>query len=134
MKEELIAPCGMNCTLCIGYQRDKNKCIGCKYLPDKRYVTKDSKSCVIKNCETIKRNKTGFCYECDKYPCQRLKQLDKRYRTKYGMSMIENLNNIKNNGISNFLSSEEEKWKCKNCSNYVCVHKNSCINCKTIYK
>ena len=26
----LIAPCGMNCTLCYAYQRTKNHCPGCR--------------------------------------------------------------------------------------------------------
>lgn len=31
-EETLIAPCGMNCALCIGYQRPKNRCPGCNQL------------------------------------------------------------------------------------------------------
>ncbi len=27
--------------------------------------------------------KLRFCFECESYPCKRLKALDKRYRTKY---------------------------------------------------
>ena len=30
MKSELIAPCGMNCGICYGYLREKNKCPGCR--------------------------------------------------------------------------------------------------------
>ncbi|MDD5456566.1 MAG: hypothetical protein PHV30_05985 [Candidatus Margulisbacteria bacterium] len=29
MKPALIAPCGMNCAICLGYLREKNKCPGC---------------------------------------------------------------------------------------------------------
>lgn len=36
----------------------------------------------------------------------RLKQLDKRYRTNYNMSMIENLNNIQKLGLKGFLILE----------------------------
>ncbi len=31
----LIAACGMNCGLCIGYLRDKNSCGGCFKIDDK---------------------------------------------------------------------------------------------------
>jgi len=33
MGKEFIAPCGMNCRLCMAYQRDKNQCKGEKYDP-----------------------------------------------------------------------------------------------------
>ena len=30
IKTRLIAPCGMNCAVCLGYLREKNKCPGCQ--------------------------------------------------------------------------------------------------------
>ncbi len=30
----LIAPCGMNCGTCLGYLREKNKCVGCRLKSD----------------------------------------------------------------------------------------------------
>lgn len=130
MRKELIAPCGMNCRLCMAYQRNKNKCNGC--LVDGGYKAKSCSNCVIKNCTVIQSNETGFCYECDKYPCRRLKELDKRYKTKYNMSMIENLEYIKQYGIDSFLQNEEVRWSCKVCGNIVCVHHFICDNCKTL--
>ena len=87
--------------------------------------------CIIKNCPVIKTNESGFCYECEKFPCLRLKQLDKRYKTKYRMSMLENLSLIKENGIEYFLQREEKRWTCPICGEIVCVHRNICPNCKT---
>jgi hypothetical protein len=119
MKTKLIAPCGMNCNLCSGYLRDKNKCPGCR-------EDSDSKSdyrarCIIKNCDHLKENNWKYCTsKCQKYPCARLKGLDKRYRTKYGMSMIENLENIKNNGIRRFINDEKKRWISGN--KVFCVH------------
>ena len=131
MKEELVSPCGMNCRLCYAYQRDKNKCLGCR---DKNNIIANScLRCIIRNCPIIKDNKYLYCYDCHKYPCQRLKQLDKRYKTKYNMSMLENLNNIKDNGIEFFLSNEEKRWKCQTCGKIICVHHNKCEECNKIY-
>lgn len=129
MKKELIAPCGMNCILCYGYQRDKNKCEGCNTKGE--FIINGCKRCIIRNCITIKENKSGFCYECDKYPCRRLKDLDKRYRTKYHMSMLDNLEEIKKMGMDIFLKHQEEKWKCVFCGNVICVHHNICPKCNT---
>jgi hypothetical protein len=119
MKKELIAPCGMNCNLCIAFLREKNKCPGCRFMgnPDSKYC----KKCVIRNCKIIKENNWKFCsVKCEKFPCTRLKNLDKRYKTKYNMSMIENLKNIEKNGIKNFLKNENKKWVRGN--KIFCVH------------
>ena len=118
----LIAPCGMNCGICVGYLREKKKCPGCNESSlDKR--------CRIRNCKNIKNNQSGFCFECEKYPCSRLKQLDKRYKMKYGMSMIENLENIKNLGLKKFIIKEETRWTCSECGGIICVHRGYCYQC-----
>ncbi|KJS16498.1 MAG: hypothetical protein VR69_09110 [Peptococcaceae bacterium BRH_c4b] len=133
MKEKLIAPCGMNCGVCVSYlamKNDLNKhgfkrvyCGGC--LPR-------GKNCLHMGdrCEVLGKGLVRFCYECKDFPCKRLKALDKRYRTKYHMSMIENLRDVKEHGIENFLRKEEEKWSCPDCGNMICCHNGLCLNCK----
>ena len=128
--QDLIAPCGMNCGICIGHLREKMPCGGC-FKKDEANKPKHCRSCSIVNCELLARTETGFCYDCGKYPCARLKRLDKRYRTNYGMSMIENLENIKNGGLEKFLINEEHRWTCKVCGSGLCVHRDSCLNCNT---
>lgn len=128
--KSLIAPCGMNCALCLGYQREKNHCEGCRNEENIKYKTKGCINCIIKNCERLKNTKSGFCYDCDKYPCPRLKQLDKRYRTKYNMSMLENLEYIKKNGIDAFVKKENSKWECHQCNGLICVHRGYCLKCE----
>src|SRR5574344_369889 len=86
----LIAPCGMNCGLCIGYLREKKPCAGCLIRKDKN-KPKGCRECIIANCQLLAETASGFCYDCLRYPCARLKNLDKRYRINYGMSMLENL-------------------------------------------
>jgi hypothetical protein len=132
MREDLIAPCGMNCRLCLGYQREKKPCGGCRMEPDILYATKGSRSCVIKNCPTIQINKSKLCFECDKFPCRRLKDLDKRYTTKYRMSMLENLATIRDQGMDALLQQQEERWICKKCGSVLCVHREACPGCKAI--
>ena len=126
----LIAPCGMNCGLCLAYQRDKNTCPGCRMFDEKK--PESCQKCIIVNCEHIKNSESGFCYDCEKFPCKRLKQLDKRYRTKYSMSMLENLEYIKNYGLKQFTEKEVERWKCPNCGAVRCVHRNFCLKCKNV--
>lgn len=133
MKEELIAPCGMNCELCVSYifsKHDLNKqgfhkqyCEGC--IPRGKHCT----FALSRKCDLIKTGKIRYCFMCDNFPCDGLKRLDKRYRTKYNMSMIDNLNNIKIKGIEKFLLEQKNKWECNACKELKCCHTNSCLNC-----
>ena len=126
--KSLIAPCGMNCGTCLAYLREKNKCSGCRILSDDKAIS--VKTCTVTKCIYLAKTKSKFCYECEKYPCKRIKQLDKRYRTKYGTSFIENLSMIKENGIADFLDFESIRRTCQNCGSTLCVHRSFCLNCK----
>ena len=129
LNAQLIAPCGMNCGICMAYLREKNKCPGCRAADTNKAIS--CIRCKIKNCEIIQKGEVKYCFECVK-TCARLKQLDKRYRTKYGMSMIENLEFIKNNGIDAFIAQQEAKYKCPACGGVICVHNKKCYDCNYI--
>lgn len=133
-EKDLIAPCGMNCSLCIAYIFNKND------LNKDGFKRKYCSSCIArgknctfalgKKCDLIDTGKIRFCYECNNFPCEGLKRLDKRYKTKYHLSMIDNLNYIKENGIEQFIKKEIQKWKCKTCGDSVCCHNGLCLNCQ----
>lgn len=127
-KRGLIAPCGMNCALCLAFQRPKKKCPGC--WGDDSNKAQSCKSCSILNCPTIQNSTSHFCYECERMPCKRLKQLDTRYRTKYGMSMIANLKEIRDMGIDTFLIHQAEIYTCSTCGSFLCVHRSRCLTCE----
>jgi len=114
MKKELIAPCGMNCGLCLGYLRAENKCPGCFAG---RKVSGRAIKCSRRSCE---KRSGEYCFSCAEFPCKSIQALDTRYRERYGMSEIDNLNNIKENGIEAFLLQEEAKWV--NSEGTYCVH------------
>jgi len=127
MESLMIAPCGMNCNICIGHMREKNTCNGCR--SKEGYRSGGCTNCVIFNCEKLALTNSGFCYDCPTYPCYRMKQLDKRYSTRYGMSMFENLAFIKENGMEAFLKHEEERWACPECGAKLSVHRKKCLQC-----
>lgn len=131
MNEELIAPCRMNCDFITSYLAMKNDlklkgfgnmyCVGC--LPG-------SKNCHYKNyCELLGKGLVRFCYDCSDFPCRRLNTLDKRYRNFYRMSMIENLEFIKNYGMDRFLEKEMAKWQCPEYGCVICCHNGLCYKC-----
>jgi len=128
---ELIMPCGMNCGICkryLAYSRGipekKGKvshCQGC--IPR-------NKNCVIKrSCRKLRRKEIESCLECDDMPCETLDCLDWRYRSRYGMSMVENIREIMEKGMEKFLEKQEKKYRCPECGDFVSVHDGKCYVC-----
>lgn len=126
MNKGSIAPCGVICDICVGFQRAKNRCVGCNSIGNKPNHCTD---CSIKKCPEKNGNEKLLCNECSKFPCRRMKDLDKRYITKYGESPIQNLQAIKEVDIKSFLKNEKEKWTCKECGHLLCVHSDVCLSC-----
>ena len=126
---ELVAPCGMNCGICVAFfgytmsgKKRKHRCIGCR--------EKDKLCAFIKkHCSKLATKQFEYCFECTEFPCERLRTLDERYRDKYGMSTIENLRHIKKNGVEEFLKKERERWRCPACGGVICVHNKKCYAC-----
>jgi hypothetical protein len=133
MDEVLIAPCGMNCGICSGYLARKNdvKSKGIK-MPYCAGCRPRDKQCAFlkKRCEILLNGRIEYCFECESYPCERLRHIDKRYfLSQFRMSMIENLNYIKEYGMEKFLEKEEAKWKCPECGGVICCHNGICFSC-----
>jgi len=127
LDSKLIAPCGIYCGACYMFLRDKKRCKGCRIdsIDKPKYCDK----CKIAHCEMLSKTSNGFCYECEKFPCQRLKQLDKRYRTKYSTSLIQNQITIKEKGTKTFLNQEAEIRTCPKCGSVVSIHWKGCFKC-----
>jgi hypothetical protein len=132
MKEELIAVCGMNCRICVGYfgytmtgRKRKHTCSGCRI---------SGKICafVKKRCSKALKEEVTYCFECEDFPCEIIEKLDKTYREKYKMSTIDNLKFIKEKGMEKFLESEEKKYRCDECGGVICVHTGKCYECGSV--
>ena len=129
---DLVAPCGMNCSLCASYLALANDvkssgvkmpyCVGCRPRNKKCAFLK-------KQCSKLLGGEVAFCFECPSFPCEPLKKIDSRYKTRYRMSMIENLHFIKEKGVQRFLEEQEKIWKCPNCGEMICCHNGICFNC-----
>jgi ribosomal protein L32 len=129
---DLVAPCGMNCALCANHLALANdvKSKGIK-MPYCAGCRPRNKKCAFlkKQCSKLLDGKVSFCFECNHFPCEPLKKIDSRYKTRYRMSMIENLHFIKENGVQRFLEEQEKLWKCPNCGEMICCHNGVCFNC-----
>ena len=129
---DLVAPCGMNCGICSSYLAGTHDirtfglrmpyCSGCRPR---------NKSCAYlkKQCPLLAESRITFCYECPGFPCERLVALDRRYRERYHMSMLENLAVIKDQGTDAFFQKEAEKWQCPGCGGTLSCHNGICFDC-----
>ena len=125
MKAALIAPCGMNCNVCRAMLDNSGRakqCLGCKPR---------GKGCTYYGgmCAKVRDEKIRFCYECERFPCTKLKHLDKRYRARYGYSFIDALEFIRDHGMKAHLAKEKKRWKCPKCGGMVCIHNGKCYDC-----
>ena len=123
----------MNCAICSGYLAFKHDvkskgikmpyCIGCR--------PRDKKCAFLKKrCDLLLNGKVRYCYDCEDFPCERLSHIDNRYRTFFRMSMIENLEFIKKNGVKKFIIKEKDRWKCPKCGGIICCHNGICFDCE----
>jgi hypothetical protein len=129
---ELVAPCGMNCGICKSYLAYS------RGIPSQKGKVSHCSGCMARNkicafirrdCERLRTKQIRFCYECIDMPCERLSHLDKHYRERYSMSMIENQKMIKAIGMAEFLKSQAEKYRCPSCGDIVSVHDGKCYAC-----
>lgn len=134
MQDDLIAVCGMNCAICSSYLAQQNGlkekgiqipyCTGCR--------ERDKKCAFIKKrCEKAMNGDVTWCSECDEFPCDILKKLDAGYRKKYHMSMIENLQHIRDHGIDSLVKQQENAWACPECGGTICCHNGICFFCNS---
>lgn len=128
--EEMIAPCGLDCSLCMKAQSKTNPCPGCNG-PDEHKFFYCSQVCGIMKCEKYKQAHYRFCDECPDYPCEDVMEKENRYASDYPLkeSPIRNLELIRRLGMEAFLAREREQWSCRECGGPVSVHTGVCSSC-----
>lgn len=129
MNGKSIAPCGVICDLCLGFQRDKNRCVGCNVTGEK---IGHCNVCTIKYCPEKREDSELLCIACRKFPCRRIRDLEKRYTSKYGESPVKNMQRIEAVGMEQFLQEQMELWRCNECGELLCVHRDTCLHCGAI--
>ncbi len=137
ISEELIAPCGMNCSVCSKYLSYKNnlnrsQCPGCR--PSNKKCTYLFDKCSGINNGLKINATTKFCFECDQYPCKQINRMDARYRSNYKMSVKENLEYISKSGLGEFLNTQYVEHQCSTCSELISIHNRKCFKCEIITK
>jgi len=121
----MIAPCGMICSYCYVHHKRKGKCLGCRVVDGNQ--PKSCRNCKIKDCVLSKG--IEFCRQCEDFPCVLMKRLDKSYRTRYNVSLIEFFDSMESEGVDAFLSNQKDKYTCGICGNLINMHDRKCYEC-----
>ena len=102
-----IACCGIDCGLCpTYYTKGPSKCPGCG---GPNFSNKHP-SCSILTC-CIKKNGFETCADCNDYPCEKLKSWDKADSFVSHKVSLQNLYEIKQNGINAFIEQQILRMK-----------------------
>jgi hypothetical protein len=123
--EIMLAPCGMNCHVCYVHLKNKKACMGCHGADESK--PQHCRACKIKACAV--GHKVDFCFECPSFPCALVKRLDRSYRQRYQVSLIEGAMLHKSLGAKQYLLREREKWTCPDCGGVISLHDGVCSEC-----
>lgn len=130
---EMIAPCGLDCSICSGALKKETPCPGC-LGPDENKAAY-CRTCGIIRCEKRKQNGYRFCDECPDFPCADVMEKENRYTSKYPLyeSPLQNIREIRRIGMEAFLAAEREQWTCRDCGSPISVHSGICSGCGRKY-
>ena len=127
---EMIAPCGLDCSICKRALAETDPCPGC-LGPDEHKPEFCAKQCGIILCAKRRENGYEYCDECPDYPCGDVMEKENRYTSKYPHreSPLENLRMIREQGMDSFLEHEKKLWSCPDCGKPFSVHDSFCPHC-----
>lgn len=140
MNKNLIGRCGLYCGICEIYRAYKDskelqealakrhgcaseevRCEGCQAIDiyGWSYEKEWGRNCKILICLNTK--KLNFCIECTEYDaCQKFDKFAK-ICSGLGMDLRGNLQMIGEGGGEEWLSEQEERWRCPKCGNPIIV-------------
>lgn len=127
MTLEMLAPCGVNCLVCYRHAAPSNKkalCLGC--LGPDQVKAASCRHCAIRACAAVER--VRFCAECKAFPCARIKRLDKTYRTRYGVSLVEQGRYALGKDVESFWKKHQGISTCS-CGGLICLQDKRCTEC-----
>ncbi len=131
---EMIAPCGLDCSLCKRALAETDPCPGC-HGPNENKPEFCAERCGIVLCAKRRENGYEYCDECPDYPCGDVMEKENRYTSKYPLyeSPCKNLRGIRELGMEKFLENERKQWTCGECGHIVSVHTGICSGCGKQY-
>jgi DNA mismatch repair ATPase MutS len=113
--------------------KDEIKCYGCK----SDIVFAGCSKCKIREC--AKQNSIDYCYECNRYPCTNISDMQTNLKQMenampHTKAIISNMEIIKKIGKRKWIESQELYWKCSHCGTSTTWYQRECFDCGNILK
>ncbi len=122
---ELLAPCGMDCMVCYKHLAPNRPCAGCRAGDAGK--PEHCRACAVRDCAAERG--AAYCACCGAFPCKRIKNLERTYRKRYGVSLIANGEQARDRGAEDLLAAERARWTCSRCGGAVSLHDGTCSEC-----
>ncbi len=119
----MLGCCGVLCLCCTAFL--KNSCSGCQNI-NEAAKRRSCQNCRKKACAYAQG--LHYCYECTKFPCHLLKDLDRRYRIKYGLSPIDDGKQAQID-LMKMLEEKRVKYSCS-CQGIIDQYTSCCSECQ----
>ena len=121
----MLATCGVLCLACGAHLRNKCQCPGCR-APIETISRKSCAKCAKKEC-AFERG-IQWCFECDRFPCSRIRNLAQRYQQNYDVDLVQNGMDAKQD-MTAFLQAQMGRFTCKSCGGIIDQHHRRCSDC-----
>jgi hypothetical protein len=115
----------MVCYKHVGMVKRGKICEGC--LKGDEGKPEHCRKCAIKDC--AREKKIAHCFGCMDFPCKRIKNLEKSYVKRYRVSLVENSEAAKAEGVAAFLRQDSIAWTCAECGGAFSLHDGVCSEC-----
>ena len=87
-KEDMVAPCGLNCGICHEALRKENPCTGC-LGPNETKSDYCANHCKISVCDIRQTLPDRFCDQCPQFPCSEMTDKEIWYANTYPCFRIQ---------------------------------------------
>ena len=129
-EEAMIAPCGLDCSLCSMAHKNRSlvRAVWGLMTASRNSALSDAPSL---QCEKRRANQYRFCDQCPDFPCEFSREREKRYQFQYALreSPLTNLREIRELGRERFLEQQRSRWTCGECGGVILVHDGICSGC-----
>ena len=121
----ILSTCGVNCLACSAHLSLKDPCPGCR-ASDEEITRKSCRDCMKKKCAF--EQGYNWCFECGRFPCSKVRSLNKRYLRNYNVDLIQNGADAKQD-MQTFLHQQKLRFTCTVCGGIVDQHRCRCSEC-----
>jgi len=125
--EKVVGICGLYCGTCPEYPAHCEGCLSDRVAPHCAGCPNGFRRCA-------KEKKVTWCFQCQDFPCQRLKDFTNSHIVNgilHHANVIDDLQNMKERGIEQWVKKQERTAHCPQCGERIYWFVCECPKCNT---